>query len=255
MKPGGRITVVNWMIVFFCTFGTNFNSKDMKTKLSPIIDDMRGKLGGVVASKGTGGTYFRSRVIPMNPKTVDQVAARNKLTTYSQAWAGLTANQRTQWNDAVSLWQSTGIFGNKVTPSGFNLYVKLNVNLAIVSGVAIDVPPAIPAVPACSSLSGTQAAGGATILTFAPDPFTAGSRLIVMGTAPMSQGRSSAGSKYRIVKICANAVDSPLTITADYAAKFGGPGLAGQKVFFKVFAIEFLTGKSGAPLECEVIVS
>lgn len=227
----------------------------MKTKYSAIIDEARGKLGSVVASTGKGGSYMRGRVIPFNPKSVDQTAIRAKLATYSQAWASLTENQRTLWNDAVGDWKNSDVFGNKLTPSGFNLFCALNINLAILGIAQINTPPAQSSVPALITLSATQVHNGATTLVFTPTPSDANTQYVVEATKPMSAGRSKAFSEYRIVKVCPAGQTSPLAITVDYANKFGGPGQAGQKVFFRVYGIDTTSGKKGAPMSCVAIVS
>jgi hypothetical protein len=227
----------------------------MKTKLSPLYDGLRGKIGSIVASYGRGGAYVRARVIPFNAKSTDQVAARSRLTSFSQAWAALDEADRILWNGAVDSWKGTDVFGEKTTPSGFNLYCALNCNIDIVSGVAIDVPPAVVAVPALTTLSVAVVAATSVILTFLPDPFTTGSRLIAMATPPMSPGRMAAFSDYRIVAIGDNVEQSPWDIITEYTAKFGGTGLAGTKIFFKCYGIHYLSGKKGAPLTADCIVT
>lgn len=227
----------------------------MKSKLSPLVEELRGKFGQSVAATGRGGSYFRARVIPFNPKSDSQLAARSRLTTYSQAWAGLTENQRTQWNDAVDSWKNTDVFGVKLTPSGFNLYVALNSNLSVIGGTPLTVPPAIVAVPTVTVPVVTQVHSGATVFDVAEATVPAGCDLILEATEPMSQGRNSAGSKYRIITVINGGTSMPFTATTVYATKFGGPGLAGQKVFMRVTPIENTTGKRGASLTCSCVVS
>lgn len=227
----------------------------MKTKYSSLIEDARGKVGNLVASTGKGGSYMRGRVIPMNPKSTAQTAVRARMSTYSQAWKSLTENQRTLWNNAVEDWKNSDVFGNKLIPSGFNLYCSLNINIAMLGGVAITEPPAQVSVPALTTLSATQVHAGATTVTFTPTPSDADTQYVIEATKPMSAGRSKAFSEYRHVKILASGATSPQVITADYATKFGGPGLAGEKVFFRVYGIDKLSGKKGAALTCVAIVS
>jgi len=227
----------------------------MKTKLSPIYSDLRGKMGNIVASTGRGGAYVRARVIPSNPQTVDQTTARSRITTLSQAWDGLTDNQRAQWRAAASNWVSTGIFGDKLEPSGFNLFIKLNANLSVCSIAMISVPPAKAAVAALTTFSATQVHAGATTLVYTATPAPAGSSYIIEATEPMSAGRSFVKSQYRIIAVIPAATASPYVATAVYAAKFGGPGLVGQKVFFRVRAINATTGQPGGILTAIAVVS
>jgi hypothetical protein len=224
-------------------------------KPSSLIDEIRNKMGSVVFSSGNGGQYARSLVIPYNPQSVDQVSARNRLITASQAWSGLTANQRTAWNLAAPDWERSGVFGQKVKLSGFNLYCFLNINLAIVGVAPISSPPAKTAVPALTALSATQVHAGATTMVFTPTPLTAGASYVVEATSPQSAGKSFVSSEYRIIKFVAAGQTSPQVLTTDYNAKFGSPGLAGQRVFFRVTAISTTTGQPGASLDCVATVS
>ena len=101
----------------------------MKIKFGALVVAGRGKIGGHVASRNRAGAYLRTKVTPVNPATVYQVAVRNRLAGISTDWRGLTAAQRTAWNAAVSDYAKTDIFGDIRNPSGFNLHQKLNNNL------------------------------------------------------------------------------------------------------------------------------
>jgi hypothetical protein len=227
----------------------------MKIKQSIMTDDMRGKAGSIVASKGRGGNYFRARVVPFNPKSVAQVASRARLTTYTQGWSALSESDRSAWNAAVDQWKNTDVFGNSLTPSGHNLYVALNCNLALAGEAAITVPPAVVAVPVLATLSATAVHAGAVIVTFTATPLAANTKWVFEATEAMSQGRSSAGSKYRVVKVIAAGQTSPQTITTEYNAKFGSPAAADLKVFFRVYGIDTASGRKGAPLTCIAITT
>lgn len=227
----------------------------MKGKLSSLYDDLRGKLGNIVASTGRGGPVVRGRVIPFNPQTVNQVAARAKLTTFSQSWSALDQAERTAWNAAVDSWKNTDVFGNKLTPSGFNLYVALNINLGIIGVAPIDTPPAVTAVPVLVSLSAAVVEATSVTLTTSPTALAAGAKWVICATAPMSAGRSGAGSGFRIIDVKSPGAFSPGNIKAAYELVHGSGYQAGQKIFFRVYGIDSTTGKKGAALECEAIVT
>jgi len=226
-----------------------------KIKLAAIVDDMRNKVGNVVFSTGRGGNYIRRRVIPSNPKTTYQTAVRANLTSLAEGWASLTDGQRTQWNAAVSSWLKSDIFGAKRKPSGLNLYVGLNLNLLEAGQATISTPPLRSAVPALTSLVAAQVHAGATTLTFAATPVVAGNTLIVRATTALSAGRSFVKSQYRKVTAIAAGQTSPQTITTAYNAKFGGPGSAGQKVFFDCFYVNNTTGEAGGHVSAIAVVS
>ena len=136
----------------------------MKMKFGAIVTDGRGKVGGHVASKNRAGSYLRSKVTPVNPRSLSQVNVRQRLSTLSIAWRGLTASQRLQWNRAVENFAKTDIFGDLRNPSGFNLFQRLNNNLLSTGSAQINVPPTPVAVPSLTSLTPTCSTGAAVSL-------------------------------------------------------------------------------------------
>src|SRR4030042_5102037 len=164
----------------------------MKAKFGAIVVDGRGKLGGHVASKNRAGSYFRTKVTPTNPNTAAQVLARSRLATLSVAWAVLTDAYRAAWNNATELWKSTNIFGDLKNPSGFNLYQRLNNNLAQVGVAAMNTPPQPAAIAAGPTFSFIPDNTGTMVLTFAPTPVPAGFAVLIDGTAPSRPGTKHA---------------------------------------------------------------
>lgn len=227
----------------------------MKVKFGAIVVDGRGKIGGHVMSKNRAGAYMRTKVTPVNTNTLAQVAVRGRLSGRAIGWRGLTNAQRLQWNNAVASFASTNIFGDIKNPTGFNLYIKLNSNLLNAGAAVISVPPLPLAVSALTLLTATQIQNGATSLVFAAAPTPADHRLIIRGTAPVSPGRSFVKSEFRQISSIAPAQASPFVATVDYATKFGGPGLTGQKIFFEAHYINTVTGQQGAKISASCIVT
>lgn len=220
----------------------------MKTKFGSIIVAGSGKIGGHVAAKNRAGSYLRTKVTPVNPQTTFQSAVRNRLTSISQAWRGLTAAQRTAWNSAVSDYAKTDIFGDLRNPSGFNLFQRLNNNLLNVGEAQISTPPIPGAVDAFTSFTMTHAVGvPAVTLTFA-GAIAADMKVKVFATAPQSAGKSFVKSEYRQIAVLDNADASPYVATADYTAKFGNTGAIGQKIYVKMVQVNTDTGQEGTPI-------
>lgn len=215
-----------------------------KIKFTAFLAEARGKLAGTVFSKNRGGNYVRTKVTPVNPQSVDQVAQRNRLTSFAQNFRALTASQIAAWNTAVSNFTSTDIFGDIKTPAGINLYNKLNMNLDLAGQAAITVPPlptgADPVV--LDSLVSDVSSSLFTIdATIAAVP--AGHSLIVEATPQLSQGKSFVKSEFRVIEVVAAATAFPYLAGASYIAKFGAP-VAGQKVFCRVKTINNTTGEA-----------
>ncbi len=227
----------------------------MKAKFGAIVVDGRGKVGGHVASKNRSGSYFRTKVSPSNPQTNAQISARARLTANAQGWRGLTDDQRSAWNNAVGDFKKTNIFGDSVNPSGFNLYCQINIALALAGAAGVSVPPLPSEVGYLTSLSATAvSATGVVTLTFAP-AIGANEQLVVEATPSMSAGKSFVKNQFRVVNTYGSASVSPLAITSDYAAKFGAPGEAGQKIHFRCKIIDKTTGLMGAVVQATAVIS
>jgi hypothetical protein len=227
----------------------------MKVKFGALVVDGRGKIGGHVMSKNRSGAYMRTKVTPTNPNTAAQSAVRSILTGLSQAWRGLTQAQRNAWNGAVSSFATTDIFGDIKNPSGINLYVKLNANLAEIGVSAISLPPLPESVPAPILGAITATAGTpAFTVAFSPTPIAADTSYIIRATAQVSPGKKFVKNLYRNVQIVAAAGTSPANILSAYVAKFGTL-VEGQKIGIEILAVNENTGQKSTAYNGEVIVA
>lgn len=226
-----------------------------KIKLSAIVSEMRGKLNGSVFSKNRGGAYLRTKVTPINPNTASQGAVRATLTTLSQGWRNLTQNQRDAWNSAVANFTGTDIFGDVKTPSGINLYTKLNLNLANAAQAFISLPPVVGIIGYFSDLVLTATAGVQSLsLAFTGTGLTAGQTVVIEATPCMSAGINFAKSEFRVIGTRVGNTTSPMDLLADYQAKFGNV-VAGKKVFIRVKAVDNTSGVCSQFSTTSVIVA
>jgi hypothetical protein len=225
-----------------------------KIKFGAMMVDARGKLGGHVFSKNRGGAYIRTKVTPSNPQTEDQVAQRALLASASQAWKGLTEADRLAWNGAVSQYQTTNVFGDTVNPTGATLHTRLNINVALVGGAAITVPPLPVGISSPSELEVTAGVTSGEIqIDWGSGPVPAGVRRVVEATPLMSPGIYNANNKFRIIATLPAATATGVDVAAQYEAKFGSL-VAGQKLFIRVKDINTTTGEVSQQLVAETIV-
>lgn len=218
-----------------------------KVKFGMMAVDMRNKLGGQVFSKNRGGAYIRTKVTPANAQTSFQTAVRAILTFFAQSFRTLTAAQILAWNNAVSDFTGTDIFGDVRTPSGINLYIRLNANLAKVGEPAISDPPLPTNVGQLTGITVAASAGGGTV-SIGADQATvgAGLRMYVEATSPQSAGKSFVKSEYRSIGFTAVNAALPSAQGANYVAKFGAM-VQGQKLFVRVQTVDVATGLISLP--------
>lgn len=225
----------------------------MKIKFGAMVVAGSGKLGGHVAARNKAGAYFRTKVTPVNPNTGYQAAARSRLSTLSQAWRGLTADQRAAWNGAVGDYSSTDIFGDLKNPSGFNLYQKLNNNLVNIGETALLLPPTPQDVHNFTDVTLAVVAGTPLVTaTFSP-AIAATEKVKVFSTSPMSPGISFVKSEFRQIGVIDSTDTSPLDLTTMYVAKYGAAGSAGQKIFIKLVPVSVASGQDGIGIIADAI--
>ena len=82
----------------------------------------------------------------------------------------------------------------------------------------------------------------------------AGTNVKVFACAPVSAGKSFVKSEYRLISVLAPLAATPVNLKAAYEAKFGSVGIAGQKIFIKLTAVNATTGQEGTPSQVSSIV-
>lgn len=122
-----------------------FNFDIMATiKLGPIASDLRGKLGGVIASRNNGGNYLKAFTKPLNPQTSKQQANRGLFGTLQSQWRDLTTPEQKSWIDNAVNYPVQNKVGETVTLTGSQMYAKCNMVLAKAELPLITVLPPSP---------------------------------------------------------------------------------------------------------------
>jgi len=216
----------------------------MKIKFGSFVVAGSGKVGGHVAATNRGGAYLRTKVTPLNPRTAAQSSTRGLLASLSRSWSALTDAQRKSWNDAVSSYATTDIFGDLRNPSGINLYVKLNANLYVIGVTLLTDCPPKGEVPFSPVSEATCFLGLGTFEVIFDSSELNGTTCKVSATPPMSQGVSFVKSQLRVIGYLTPAT-SMIDIYDDYVAKFGIPSI-GSNVVLSISPITDL-GQQGTP--------
>lgn len=214
----------------------------MKAKFGSIVVDGRGKIGGHVASKNRSGSYFRTKVTPVNPQTAAQSVVRSRFAVYASGWKALTQAQRDAWNAAVKDWQRTNIFGDLINPSGINLYQRVNNELVGSGATAITSPVAPEGVSTVQIGALTAESGTQSLSLVLSGPVPAGTRVKVFATAQLSAGKSYVKNELRQITTLAAAATTPVNLLAAYQAKFGDITQVGSKI---TVGIVFVDSSSG----------
>ena len=94
---------------------------------SQIFTQVSGSVGGLTFARNRGGLYTRGRVIPTNPNTPSQVAARDAMSTLVDAWTlQLTQSQRDAWDTYAKNTPVVNVFGDPKLLTGQQMYIRSN---------------------------------------------------------------------------------------------------------------------------------
>lgn len=217
---------------------------------------LNGAFGGNVVQKNG---RVREYVTPTNPNTVAQATKKAQFTSQSQSWTGLTNAQRLTWEAAATSGQwpiSDPFTGTSRNPaSGFELYMTVNGNLAIVSAGPITSAPAKITTGNTVATTAAAAAGAGTFTFTYTGALIASERHYVRATAPLPAGRMKLRPSL-LKQVAVNNTASPATIAAGYVAIFGAlAGQAGKKIFLVIEAIDNSTGQRRTVGSLQIIIA
>lgn len=180
-----------------------------------------GSAANVTASHNTFGQYLRNRRKPVNPNTSHQSAVRTILATLAKAWKFLTDSQRSAWKSLAQSAPRVDSLGQSITLSGFQEYISVNSKRQNFGDAVINDPPVDPVIEDIGTVTVT-ATGGLIKVGFA-NAFGTGSltRVGIFAASPRSAGVSFVND-LRLIEVTGAHPISPLDITSNYSARFGG---------------------------------
>lgn len=222
-----------------------------KVKYSALLESMRNKLNGSVASRNRYGNYWRNKTTPINRQTSYQVAVRAQFAANSSAWRSLTPAEREAWRAAAPDFPFTDVFGDQLFLSGNSLYLKLNQNLQNMGASTIDNPPQPVTVenPDFTDLTASTSAVAVTVAA----PTSANGVLMVYAAANVSPGKSFVKNLYKYIGTITGGA-TPVDITTQVQERFGAL-TTGTAVWVKILVGDNTTGQQGQPVQLSAIVS
>lgn len=224
-----------------------------KLLFTAIVADMRNKLNGTVFSKNRYGAYARTKVSPVNPQTPRQSAIRAIFGSLSQAWRGLTEEQRLAWINAAPNFPVTDQFGNIRYLSGNALFVRLNTVLLNAGEAQMSMPPSPEGVTAAYIMGASGNISSTTITITLSDAVGAEETVIVEATPVMSAGKNYFANLLRQVMVTPSGdTPNPTDLWDAYAAAYGAP-TAGAKIGVAVYTVNINTGET-SPKSTDVLV-
>jgi len=203
---------------------------------SQVIAAASGSVGGMTYSRNRYGVYIRTRALPVNPQSANQVVIRNFFSSVAAAWLTITQAQRNGWTTYAANVPRTDPLGQSVFLTGLNWYISTNVLRLQANLTRLDTAPVIFSM---ASLTQPVATPGPTTTSVA---FTnsdlwatqVGGFLSVFLSAPQSPSHAFFKGPYRFAgKILGAATPptSPQLVTNPYVL------VSGQRVFMRFIAV------------------
>ncbi len=225
-----------------------------KVKFGAIVTDLRNKVGGHVYSKNRYGAYTRSYKTTLTSNTPAQIVAKSRLSSISATWKTLTDDQRTAWNNAVSNFRHTDVFGSIINPSGFDLYIRLNCNLDQVGVALLSLPPVPAEILTLTNVSIT-ADGTAPLvaLVFGSSPVPAGYAIVLSATNNISPGISYVKNLVRGIAVLDAGTTSIYDATTAYLAKYSSI-TNGYRLSVSLVTVNKSTGQKSPPYFATCII-
>ena len=226
----------------------------MLIKLSGLISDADGKLGGSCWTRNHYGLYQKNWKIPANPISPYSTAVRSNYRTLLHQWATLTQSDQQSWNDLAAQITKTNRVGQTYHPTGFNTFLSCNQNRFLVTEAALTKAPEIPTfeVPLSFTIDLTSVINN---IFFLPNPsqWYHDTDLLIYFTKPFSPGIN-----YMKMNLChIGAVQEGMSgfyyLFSQYATRFNTAFVPNKKYFAKMIPIHVPTGFAALPLTSNIV--
>jgi hypothetical protein len=218
------------------------------------VTQMSGSVGGVTAARNRNGNYFRAKTKPVNPNTVAQGQARNRVGSLSQYWrTSLDAAKRISWNTYAGAVAMKNRLGETTYNTGFNHFVRSNACRLMSGKTIVDAGPTVLALPEKDTLLAVSASVATQLLTLVYDvaqPWATevGAFLQITMGQPQNETRNFFAGPWKYAgKIDENAAPT-YTVAPSYTL------VLGQKVWIMV-RICRADGRVSEPMYASCIVA
>jgi hypothetical protein len=212
-------------------------------QFSGMVNSMIGKLGGSIMQR------YGPLSIIKNNKNWNRLNSSNwqeqkqRLHQLSATWRTLSPADRAQWSVIAPDYPTTDPYGNPRTPSGFELFMRLNLALNFV-GIGTISPPASPGVLTDIGAVSINTGAGLSVIPTWTNNQTNQEYVNFYATRPMSSGVSTPTGGYCFIDFNSDETQVSKDISSEYYNRYGIP-VSGQQIFIKFNVLNVLTGQLG----------
>jgi hypothetical protein len=206
-----------------------------------MFGEASGSIGAITFSHNSGGAYTRTRVVPTDPASAYQLAARGSLSTLADYWINsLSAAQRTSWETYAANVAVPNRLGDMIFISGLAHFIRSQRERHTRGdGIVGDAPVHFDLGSFTTPSASNFAAGPPSTCditynsgdTFWTHGVPATAKLYIYASRPQNTTTNFFKGPYRFAGKVNGGVASPLSVTLPFNA------VAGQRIFFAARAL------------------
>lgn len=222
--------------------------RPVKVQWSGIgIVEGSGKVGDEVAARNRHGAYMRAKGAPNFPGTSYQVNWNGYLTTATQLYPTLTADEVTSWQQVSRHIPRVRFLRSDAPCTGQRLFMRVNMWLQFFGAATVNTPP-VPVIPVSGpAFTFTPSTVGPS-LTFANDNPSGSSRFVVWATPPITSSIRYVRNRLRLLGSYNVPATTSIDLYSEYVARFPVPS-AGEETVFLVLPVDQASVTFGSPLQ------
>jgi len=219
-------------------------------KLISIVGTLSGKLAGTVYSHNRWGRYIRQLVMPTQPQTQYQQDQRGRIASIAERWHDLTASDRLQWGAFAPLIVRNDRLGQPLSYNGFTAFMLVNTERLFVGAGIKDDPPIFwqgeqpdgvifDVTGTAMTLTCVQVGGNCLV--------DLGSNYLIAWSCPYQAAGAYYPKTWRAFSVQDPETAFPITLTTDWAARFGAiQAASGRRYFLGVTLVNVVDTPPGS---------
>lgn len=209
-------------------------------KLSGIIGEIKGSIGGSVFSNSGAGLVLKTKTTPVNRNTIKQNNQRIIINDLQSQWINLSPFQRDCWVQWLKLFPIKQNNFNKLNINAQQAFIKINVPFRLYGHPILLVPVFRPST--IQPISFSMSVGGGNLLLASDRRLNNVNEFIeLLCTVVLPITRINPGSLFKSVIFATNSLLSQ-NVSIPYTDVFGILPVVGRQIFFKVRTIDLELG-------------
>lgn len=207
-----------------------------KVSFAAPVNEIRGRLGGIIYSANQSGSYAKPFAKSSNPRTAFQATQRVSLQQFAIMWQTLSTAIRALWNAYAALpaQAKTDSLGNTYYVSGFNWFISFNILQISVGRAPWLAAPSATVVPTIvpSTLVCNKDPANNCVVTY-PTPPGTGADTLFHFQLRLTSGRLTVPIRDYVLIHHVNRDDFTNPVTISNLDDFFGPIQAGQTLWLR----------------------